>query len=80
MPFVDTSLLRVGYEDLNPQGRHAVVLVHGWPDSPRTWLQVAPLLSEGGVPCHRAGAPGVCAHHFLAGRDTTHRATGLFRA
>jgi pimeloyl-ACP methyl ester carboxylesterase len=53
MPFVDTSLLRVGYEDLNPQGRHAVVLVHGWPDSPRTWLQVAPLLVKAG--CRRSG-------------------------
>ena len=47
MPFVDTSLLRVGYEDLNPQGRKTVILMHGWPDSPRTWNHVAPRLEIG---------------------------------
>ena len=61
MPFVDTSLLRVGYEDLNPQGTHAVVLLHGWPDSPRTWNQVAPLLVQAGyrviIPALRGFAP-----------------------
>ena len=61
MPFMDTSLLRVGYEDLNPQGHHAVVLVHGWPDSPRTWQHVAPELVKAGyrviVPALRGFAP-----------------------
>jgi pimeloyl-ACP methyl ester carboxylesterase len=61
MPFVDTSLLRVGYEDLNPAGHHTVVLVHGWPDSPRTWRQVAQQLVEAGyrviVPALRGFAP-----------------------
>ena len=61
MPFVDTSLLRVGYEDLNPQGRMTVILMHGWPDSPRTWNHVAPRLVQAGyrviVPALRGFAP-----------------------
>ena len=44
MQFVNTSLLRVGYEDWNPQGSRTVVLMHGWPDSIRTWSGVVPVL------------------------------------
>jgi pimeloyl-ACP methyl ester carboxylesterase len=42
MRFVDTSKLRVGYEEWNAQGARTVVLLHGWPDSPRCWQEVAP--------------------------------------
>ena len=38
---VDTPLLRVVYQDWNPCAERAVVLLHGWPDSPRTWLGIA---------------------------------------
>lgn len=48
MKFVDTSLLRIGYEEWNPAGARTVVLVHGWPDSPRTWSGVAPRLADAG--------------------------------
>ncbi len=54
--FIDTPLLRVAYHEWNPGGSRAVVLVHGWPDSPRTWLQVAPVLAAAGF---RVLAPAV---------------------
>lgn len=61
MPFVNTSLLRVGYEEWNPAGQRAVILMHGWPDSPRTWNHVAPLLVQAGyrviAPALRGFAP-----------------------
>ena len=61
MPFVNTSLLRVGYEEWNPAGQRTVILMHGWPDSPRTWNHVAPLLVQAGyrviAPALRGFAP-----------------------
>jgi len=59
--FVDTSLLRVAYEEWNPQGKSSIILVHGWPDSPRTWNSVAPRLADAGyrviVPALRGYSP-----------------------
>jgi pimeloyl-ACP methyl ester carboxylesterase len=59
--FVDTSVLRIAYQDLNPHGQHAVILMHGWPDSPRTWKDVAPALVQAGyrvlIPTLRGFAP-----------------------
>ena len=61
MKFVDTSLLRIGYEEWNPQAARSVVLLHGWPDSPRTWAQVVPALAAQGwrvlVPALRGFSP-----------------------
>ncbi len=48
MQFIDTSFLRVGYEDWNPQGTRTMVLMHGWPDSIRCWAEVAPVLTAAG--------------------------------
>ena len=48
MKSIDTTLLRVGYEEWNPRGGRAVVLLHGWPDSPRCWSGVAPALAQAG--------------------------------
>jgi pimeloyl-ACP methyl ester carboxylesterase len=45
---VDTPLLRIGYEEWNPAGAAAAVLVHGWPDSPRSWHGVADRLAAAG--------------------------------
>ena len=39
-----TSRLDIEYLEWNPEGRRTAVLVHGWPDSVRTWFAVAPLL------------------------------------
>ena len=61
MKFVDTSVLRVGYQEWNETGTRSVILLHGWPDSPRTWSQVAPGLAQAGwrviVPALRGFAP-----------------------
>jgi pimeloyl-ACP methyl ester carboxylesterase len=58
---IDTPLLRVAYEEWNSQGARAVVLLHGWPDSLRTWRGVAPVLAQAGwrvlVPALRGFAP-----------------------
>lgn len=61
MKFVDTSVLRIGYEEWNPHAARTVILLHGWPDSPRTWAQVAPVLALQGwrviVPALRGFSP-----------------------
>lgn len=53
---VATSLLDVEYLEWNPKGSHTAVLVHGWPDSVRTWFGVVPQLVEAGL---RVLAPSV---------------------
>jgi pimeloyl-ACP methyl ester carboxylesterase len=59
--FVDTPLLRVGYREWNAAGARTVVLLHGWPDSPRCWDAVAPRLAAAGwrvlAPALRGFAP-----------------------
>ena len=61
MKSVDTSILRIAYEDWNPDAERTAVLLHGWPDSPRTWAAVAPELAAQGwrviVPALRGFAP-----------------------
>ena len=46
--FVETSLLRIGYEVAGPDGGFPVILTHGWPDDARTWDRVLPALHEAG--------------------------------
>ena len=46
--FVDTSLLRIGYERSGPERGFPVILSHGWPDDARTWDAVLPALHEAG--------------------------------
>ena len=45
---VSTPVLDVGYLEWNPAGRRAAVLVHGWPDSPDGWVNVAEPLARAG--------------------------------
>ena len=58
---VDTSLLRIAYDEWNPSAARSVVLLHGWPDSPRCWSAVAPALAQQGwrvlVPALRGFEP-----------------------
>lgn len=58
---VDTALLRIAYEEWNPDAPRAVVLLHGWPDSPRCWAAVVPVLTRQGwrvlVPALRGFSP-----------------------
>jgi pimeloyl-ACP methyl ester carboxylesterase len=43
-----TPHLEVEVWSLGPGHGHPVVLLHGWPDSVRTWREVAPFLAEAG--------------------------------
>jgi pimeloyl-ACP methyl ester carboxylesterase len=66
MKFVDTPLLRIGYEEWNAGATRTVVLLHGWPDSPRCWADVAPVLADAGwrvlVPALRGFLPTTFLH------------------
>jgi pimeloyl-ACP methyl ester carboxylesterase len=61
MKFVDTDVLRIGYQEWNPSAQRTVILLHGWPDSVRTWSGVVPLLEAQGwrvvVPALRGFSP-----------------------
>ena len=61
MQFVETSLLRIGYCEWNPNGEQTIVLAHGWPDSIRCWHNVVPPLLDAGyrvlVPALRGFLP-----------------------
>ena len=37
MPTLDTDRLRIAYADSGPPDAPPVLLLHGWPDDPRTW-------------------------------------------
>lgn len=56
MKFIETPRLRIGYKEWNPEGQRTIVLAHGWPDSLRTWHEVAPLLVHAG---YRVIAPAL---------------------
>ncbi|MBD3897302.1 alpha/beta hydrolase [Halomonas sp. ML-15] len=45
---ITTPTLEVGYLEWNPQGQHTAVLLHGWPDSPEGWADVAERLAAAG--------------------------------
>jgi pimeloyl-ACP methyl ester carboxylesterase len=49
-----TPLLEVAYWEAGPVDAPAVVLLHGWPDSPRTWMGLAQALALNG---HRVIVP-----------------------
>ncbi|MCD7097836.1 alpha/beta hydrolase [Stenotrophomonas sp. MMGLT7] len=58
---VATERLDIAYLEWNPQADRTAVLLHGWPDSPECWKNVAPILAEAGyrvlVPALRGFAP-----------------------
>src|SRR5262249_47900877 len=53
---VRTPRLEVGYLEWNPDGKRTALLLHGWPDSPETWRDVAPALAKDG---YRVIAPAL---------------------
>ena len=61
MPTVRTELLDLAYEEGGPADGPVVLLLHGWPDAPRGWAAVAPLLQAAGwrtiAPYLRGTAP-----------------------
>jgi len=45
---IDAGLLNVGYADVGPADRPAVILLHGWPYDIHSYVEVAPLLVSKG--------------------------------
>jgi pimeloyl-ACP methyl ester carboxylesterase len=48
MPTVSTDLLEIAFDEGGPQNGPAVLLLHGWPDSPRGWSAIARSLQANG--------------------------------
>jgi pimeloyl-ACP methyl ester carboxylesterase len=46
--FAETQTLRIAFEDGGPKDGPPVLLLHGWPDDPRTYDGVAPALQKAG--------------------------------
>ena len=66
--FVDTPLLRIGFELTGPERGFPVILAHGWPDDPRTWDPVLPALHEAGFRTHALWLRGYGPTRFLSDR------------
>ena len=45
---IKTPVLEQAYEQRGPKQGEPLLLVHGWPDSPRTWDEVLPALHQAG--------------------------------
>jgi pimeloyl-ACP methyl ester carboxylesterase len=45
---VSTPILDVGYLEWNHEGTRPAILVHGWPDSPEGWAEVARQMADAG--------------------------------
>ena len=58
---VRTDLLEIAYEEGGPPDGLPVIVLHGWPDTPRGWNKVSQILQAGGcrtiAPCLRGCAP-----------------------
>ena len=63
---VQTDILEIAYSELNPAGSRTAVLVHGWPDSPRTWLSVAARMADAGYRVLTPALRGFGATRFLS--------------
>jgi pimeloyl-ACP methyl ester carboxylesterase len=61
MKIVRTAVLEMAYEEYGPADGKPLMIIHGWPDSPRGWLPVAEQLANAGwycvVPYLRGFAP-----------------------
>lgn len=72
---IKTPVLRQAYEESGPAEGERVLLVHGWPDSPRTWDKVLPELHAAGyrtvVPYLRGYGPSKFRSKLL-GRSPRH--------
>ncbi len=66
---IKTSALHLAYEVSGPKRGEPLFLLHGWPDSPRTWDKVLPQLHEAGyktiTPYLRGYGPSRFRRHFL---------------
>lgn len=73
--FIETSLLRVGYEVTGPGDGTPVIIVHGWPDDVRTWDALLPTLHRAGYRTYAPWLRGCGPTRFL--RDDTLRSGQL---
>ena len=69
--FATTPILRIAYEDGGPKDGPPVLLLHGWPDDPRTYDAVVPALQAAGFRTIVPYLRGFGATSFLS--DTTPR-------
>lgn len=62
---VRTPVLEIAYEESGPGDGVPIVLLHGWPDSVRTWDAVIPALVDAGYRCLAPYLRGFGATRFL---------------
>ena len=62
---IRTNVLEVAYEESGPGDGETIVLIHGWPDSVRTWDAVIPALVDAGYRCVTPYLRGFGATRFL---------------
>jgi pimeloyl-ACP methyl ester carboxylesterase len=62
---VRTPVLEIAYEENGPADGPPIVLLHGWPDSVRTWDAVVPALVKAGYRCFVPHLRGFGATRFL---------------
>ncbi len=69
---VKTPQIKQAYELSGPETGESIFLVHGWPDSPRTWDKLRPILHAAGyrtvVPYLRSYGPSTIRTRILASR------------
>ena len=70
---IRTNMLEVAYEESGPSDGETIVLLHGWPDSVRTWDAVIPALVDAGYRCVTPYLRGFGATRFL---DSAARRSG----
>lgn len=72
-----TSRLEIAYREWNPGGVRSAVLLHGWPDSPSGWKDVAPMLADAGF---RVLVPALRGFHPTRFRDAKTPRSGQLSA
>nr|WP_273429913.1 alpha/beta hydrolase [Marinobacter sp.] len=59
----------MSYEEFGPTGGHPLILLHGWPDSPRTWDKIRQGLCEDGFHCFAPYLRGFGQTCFLSSNE-----------
>lgn len=75
--FTSTERLDIAYLEWNPQGVRTAILLHGWPDSPECWTDVAPALADAG---YRVLAPALRGFTPTRFREATTPRSGQLAA
>jgi pimeloyl-ACP methyl ester carboxylesterase len=66
--FIETTLLRIGFEAGGPENGFPAILAHGWPDDVRTWDAVLPALHAAGLRTFAPWLRGYGPTRFLGER------------